>query len=113
MAQPATFLVEIKDEQLARDLTEQWLLEWQPHRYEKPARYFPDKLSPNGQAPITHLLCFWPNMTDEVWASATARIASHRIPIVAERLTVDCVTKADKHKANAEWIASKNLKAVK
>jgi hypothetical protein len=86
MSAPGTFLALTADIEQARNQTHQFYTERHPEMIEKRDRWLRDAVAPTGQAPATHYLCFYKNMTDNLWLEMLAYIAETKMPLVTERL---------------------------
>jgi hypothetical protein len=104
MDDTGTFLVLAQDIEQARQQTHEFYTECHPEKIETIDRWFPTRLSPSGQEPTTHYLCWYRKLPAELWEEMLGRIASHKMPLLTERVPAG-VTKE-------EWLATKGLKEV-
>lgn len=101
---PGTFLVSADKIDEARDHTYEGYLDLHPELVEKRERLFRDRLSPTGESPPTHYLCWYTNMTDDLWAEICEYITAHNMPIIPERMTGG--------KTKTEFLTEKGLRRI-
>jgi hypothetical protein len=101
---PGTFLVPAEKIEQARDQTYLGYLNLHPEMIEKRDRLFREPLSPTGENPPTHFLCWYNNMTDDLWIECCEYIAAHNLPVVPERMTGG--------KTKPQFLAEKGLRRI-
>jgi hypothetical protein len=101
---PGTFLVSADDIEQARDQTYQGYLELHPELVEQRERLFRERLSPTGENPPSHYLCWYANMTDALWAEICEYITAHNLRVIPERMT--------EGKTKPQFLAEKGLRRI-
>jgi hypothetical protein len=99
-----TFLVLAKDVEAERAHTHQFYLERHVEMIEHPDRWLPTKLSPTGTGSPSHYLCWYQDISDDLFTEMAEYIAMHQMAMTAERVPAA--------KTRREWLNEKGLKAI-